>query len=310
MKINNILVTGRIYKEVQQFIESYNLQKQFRFIAEDQLAKEDFDWADSYVGFGPSKNFEFRGMKWVHSLGAGVDRYVSYGEWPKDVLLTRTVCNFGEKISQYCLSYILKDIQYHDSYKKSQQDKHWSTKEPELLSSQKVVIFGTGVIGQDIAKCFDLFGVKVIGVSSSGRLKEGFEQVVVSNEVDAILESANWVINTMPLTAETKKYFDKEKFSCLQNAGFINVGRGASVEHNALIDALDKKHLKIAVLDVFEEEPLPVDSNLWDREDITITPHISAVTSPKEAIDCFLDTLKRIEAGEKLINEVDLDRGY
>jgi D-2-hydroxyacid dehydrogenase (NADP+) len=310
MEIENILITGRLYKEIEELIPRNLSGKSFRFIAEENVTSSHFQWADVYVSFRPVKNFEFGKLKWVHSLGAGVDSFLFQREWKEDVLLTRTMCSFGQRISEYCLSYILKDLQLHRSFENGQREKSWNPIEPKLLTTQTVVVYGTGEIGQEIAKTLSFFGVKTIGVSLSGKEKPHFQQVVPLSSATDVLEHANWIISTLPLTEETNELFNGEFFSHLQNAGFINVGRGKTVDEAALLAALGYKNVRLAILDVFEEEPLPASSFLWEHPCITVTPHISAVTSPEEGIACFMETLERVEKGQTLINAVDVKKGY
>ncbi|KYD27997.1 D-3-phosphoglycerate dehydrogenase [Geobacillus sp. B4113_201601] len=118
------------------------------------------------------------------------------------------------------------------------------------------------------------------------------------------------MIAALPLTEETHHLFDKTFFSCLHNAGFINVGRGATVEEAALVGALENRNVRLAVLDVFEEEPLPLHSPLWGHPHVIITPHIAALTAAEDAARSILDTLRRIETGEPLANAVDVSRQY
>jgi glyoxylate/hydroxypyruvate reductase len=108
MIINNILVVSPMYKKIQAIIESKDLLKIFRYVSEEEVTQKDFIWADALVAFNIQTNFEFSQIKWVHSLGAGVDRFLYKKDWNKDVLLTRTICSFGQRIAEYCLSYILK----------------------------------------------------------------------------------------------------------------------------------------------------------------------------------------------------------
>ncbi|WP_210611253.1 D-2-hydroxyacid dehydrogenase [Priestia flexa] len=311
MEIQNILVTSRMYKELESIIEKEDKRgKAFRYVDEKHIKDEDLRWADAYVSFYPVENFAFHQLKWVHSLGAGVDRYVQLDSWKEDVLLTRTVCSFGERMSEYCLSYMLSELQYHAAFQKAQNKKKWQPLEPILLSTQKVVIYGTGEIGQAIAEMLKQFGVQVTGVSRSGTRNQRFHQVVTAGDEASYLQEADWIINTLPLTPETNHMFNAEWMNILQSAYFINVGRGATVDAVALIEAINKRKIKKAFLDVFEVEPLPESDMLWEHKNIVITPHISAVTTPEEAVACFLDTLDRIEEDKPLENKVDLNRGY
>ena len=313
MEIINILFTGRLIKELGSLLDSSEALKgkNLRFIPENAVSMEDLEWADAYVAFQPTENFHFGNFKWIHSLGAGVDRYMALGKWPEDVLLTRTITSFGQKIGEYTLSYMLKDLQHHDTFDGQQRRGEWKMVAPRGLNEVKVVIFGTGEIGQEVARILAYFGVKVYGVSRSGVGKSHFRQVMPLEELDdTCLRDADYIINTLPLTAETERLFDADFFEKLNQAVFINVGRGGTVDHDALLAAMDSDSVKAAVLDVFEEEPLPVGSPLWSKPGVTITPHISAITTPKEAVACFLETLECVESGRKIRNAVDPGRGY
>ncbi|TYS69484.1 D-2-hydroxyacid dehydrogenase [Sutcliffiella horikoshii] len=311
MKLTNFLFTGRLAKKLERLLDAENRLKgrNLRFLSEEDVTAEDLDWADAYVAFHPVANFHFGNLKWIHSLGAGVDRYMALGErWPEEVLLTRTITSFGKKIGEYTLSYMLKDLQHHDTFHDQQVRGEWKMIAPRALDQMKVVVFGTGEIGQELARILAFFGVHVEGVSRSGADKDHFCRVMSLEEVS--LEKADFIINTLPLTMETERLFDERFFGQLNQAVFVNVGRGGTVNHDALLKALDSGCLKAAVLDVFEEEPLPVGSPLWSHPGVTVTPHISAITTPEEGVACFLETLEALESGRELRNRVDVSRGY
>jgi D-2-hydroxyacid dehydrogenase (NADP+) len=308
--IKKIVFTGRLYKQLEAELTNTE-DKEFLFLPEEEVTEEVLKWAEGYVAFRPTENFDFYNLKWVHSLGAGVDSFLFNREWKSDVLLTRTICSFGRKISEYCLSYMLAELQKHKAIRQQQKGSKWLYLEPEGLSGQKVIIFGTGVIGQEVAQTLSSLGVEVIGVSQSGEAKPHFSKVFRLEDINSILPEVQWVINTMPLTAKTDNMINSSIFKHLKSAGFINVGRGRSVDENSLIDALDRGNLKLAILDVFKEEPLPENSPLWQRDDIIITPHISAITSVEEAIECFMVTLEAVENNRHPIcNEVTTTKGY
>lgn len=310
MKIKNILLVSPIYRELQALIENVAPHKTFRFMPEEELSQEDLSWADALVSFNLKAEYDYSSVKWVHSLGAGVDRFLHKKDWNQEILLTRTICSFGQRIAQYCLSYILKDLQLHDRFKEQQQQKHWVQSTPKLIGEQKVLVYGTGEIGQMIAKVFSGLGVDLYGVSLSGKEKAGFKEVMSVDSNFSVLNEMNYVINTLPLTARTEKLFNSAIFNQLSNAGFMNVGRGASVDEAALLHALNENTVRFAVLDVFEQEPLPKSNPLWDHPRVQITPHISAVTTPSEGAACFLETLKNIEENKPLKNIVNTKNGY
>ncbi|GGM18450.1 2-hydroxyacid dehydrogenase [Paraliobacillus quinghaiensis] len=310
MDIKRILVAGDLAHHIKNLIDIDTYKQAFRFLEEEQVTDDDLQWANAYVAFKPTVNFNFHNIKWVHSFGAGVDRFLFNREWNQEVLLTRTVCSFGQRISQYSLSYYLRDLQQHDFFKNNQAKKEWQPVTPDLIDGQKVVVYGTGEIGQEVAKMFAAFGMKVCGVSLSGKKKATFHDVYPVSEQQDVLSGTDLVINTLPLTEKTNGLFDEEVFEALTNAMFINVGRGASVVESALLKALEGENLRLAVLDVFKEEPLPEASRLWEQKNVIITPHISAVTTAEEAAECFVETLEKLENNEVLTNKVDTVKGY
>ncbi len=310
MEVNHIVIVSPMYNEIRRIIVEKGLKNEFRYLPEEELTQEDLEWADAFVSFNTKSTYDYSKIKWVHSLGAGVDRFLFKKDWNENVLLTRTVCSFGQRIAEYCLSYILKDLQSHQQFQENQLQKIWQPKTPKLLKDQKIMIYGTGEIGQFTAKMFSSFGIEVVGVSLSGEEKEYFHQVLPIDSHYSRLPNIDYVINTLPLTEKTEGLFDEKIFSQLSNVGFINVGRGASVADHALLHALDQNKVKFAVLDVFSHEPLVEDHSFWNHQSVIITPHISAVTTPEEGVECFLETLKNIEENKPLHNKVDVKKGY
>ncbi|MED4017974.1 D-2-hydroxyacid dehydrogenase [Sutcliffiella cohnii] len=311
MNINNILVPGNYEQQFQEQLPQ-EVMKHFRFVTLDKITEEDLRWADAYVGSKPSDHFHPSQFKWVHSFNAGVNNYLDGidGWFDTNIILTRTVCSFGERISEYCLSYVLRDLQFQDYFAEKQMEKIWEPKTPKMVKNETFVIFGTGEIGQKVAETFSFFGADVYGVSKSGTKKSFFKEVVQSSNAESVLNKANWIISTLPYTKETNKLFDRKMFSYMNDVGFINVGRGSTVDEAALIEALNDGNVRSAVLDVTSIEPLPENSKLWERNDVKLTPHISAVTEISEAITCFLQTFQNLKNEMPLMNRVDITKGY
>lgn len=310
MEINKIVVASPMHKEIQELISRKGIRKNFRFYSDEEVKQEDLNWADAFVSFNMKDHFDYHNLKWVHSLGAGVDRFLFGREWPTNALLTRTVCSFGQRIGEYCLSYLLKDLQFHDQFRSLKEQKQWSPKTPALLGEQKVMIYGTGEIGQTTARILSQFGVEVYGVSLSGKQKEHFKDVMTLESHYKKLNEMDYLINTLPLTEQTADLFNDDILTKLTGAGLINVGRGATLNEKALLHAIHNKHVRFAVLDVFVQEPLSVENELWSHPNVLITPHISAVTTPSEGVECFIETLFKVEENLQLTNKVDVVRGY
>ncbi|NWK83767.1 D-2-hydroxyacid dehydrogenase [Staphylococcus sp. GSSP0090] len=310
MNIEHILIAGHYETIFQKYLKDLQ-DYEFRFKSVESITYKDLDWADAYVGFNPCEQFQPAYVKWVHTFNAGINNYLAIDGWQaSQTLLTRTISDFGEKMSEYCLSYILADLQQHKLFESQQGEKIWLKQSPQLLRDQTVTIFGTGETGQTIAKIFSLLGMTVYGVSNSGKSKAYFQKVLPIHKAKTLVQQADYIISTLPLTAKTEKLFNQRMFEAFDQTYFINVGRGQVVDQESLKSALNKGNIRHAVLDVFESEPLHKNSELWQRNDITITPHISALTDLDEAVTCFYHTLKNIENGEILENRVDLKRGY
>ncbi|NQX58143.1 D-2-hydroxyacid dehydrogenase [Paenibacillus qinlingensis] len=310
MDIKKIIVTGRMYKELEQ-LALLDTKREYLFLPEADVRPNHFEWADGYVAFKPTESFHFGKLKWVHALGAGVDAFLTNREWKEDVVLTRTVGSFGRKIAEYCLSYILADLQRHADFQHAQTQRVWLPTQQKLLHELNIIIFGTGTIGEEVARMLRTFGVTVYGISRSGAANLPFNQVLPISDMHVVLPQADWVINTLPLTSITESLFERRLFSYMQSAGFMNVGRGASVDANALLEAIELGQVRRAVLDVFREEPLPVQSPLWAHSNVVITPHISAITGVDEAIEGLLEVLGEMDSGQERISQsVDVKRGY
>ncbi|MDX8044418.1 D-2-hydroxyacid dehydrogenase [Gracilibacillus sp. S3-1-1] len=311
MQIENILFLSKLNHQIAELINGYKLDKNICYVTEENITEEDLKWADAFVSFKTDASYDYQKVQWVHSLGAGVDHFVHNKSWDEAVLLTRTITSFGERIGEYVLSYLLKDIQKHDQFAEQKRSKSWKSHTPAMLQETKAVIYGTGEIGQKVAQTLAFFGMEVYGVSLSGKDKDYFNKVYKQAEVPKnLLNEVEYVINTLPLTDQTEQLFNHTIFQHVSNIGFINVGRGESVHDADLLQALEDKKVRFAVLDVFQEEPLSEDSPWWNHPNVWITPHISAVTTAKEAVACFVDTLQNIEKGLPLENKVDVEKGF
>lgn len=257
-------------------------------------------------------------LKLVQSFSAGVD-YMPLSEFAKKgVTLTNVSGIHAEPISESVLGYVLAFARGMVASQAARSEKKWVGDQIRMqnyiLKDRTAVIFGTGRIGQAIAEKLQMFGTKTIGVSRHGRPTDHFDEVVTDTEGTDKASKADFVINIMPLTAETKHFFNKQFFDKMSSHPvFINVGRGPSVDTDALIDALDQYKLAGAALDVFETEPLESNSPLWDMDNVILTPHISGGFKDygNEAFAILYKNLASfIKTGEVAVNKVDLSAGY
>ncbi|MEK8128407.1 D-2-hydroxyacid dehydrogenase [Paenibacillus filicis] len=311
MEIKRILVTGRLQEELKHRLDGV-IGAELRCLPEDRVTEQDLAWADAYAGFRPVPGFLPEQYRWVHALGAGVDAFIHRKPWSEQTILTRTTGDFGRKIAEYCLGHMLADAQHHEGFSEDQRARRWGPQAAVPLAGQAVAVFGTGTIGQTISLTLRALGVRAYGISWSGTAHEAFDKTVSLREAAVVLDQADWVINTLPLTEQTEALFDERLIALMKpGCAFINVGRGGSLVEPDLLRALDRGQLRKAVLDVLSVEPLPDTSPLWSRPDIKITPHIAAVTDAEEAAQALLDTWNALQQGENLLaNRVNIERGY
>lgn len=203
------------------------------------------------------------------------------------------------------------------AYARQQREKTWQrTGDLRFLRNSTVTILGTGNLGGTFCAYLKAMGASVRGVNRSGGPGEGpFDGIYpISRLPDAVI-GANVVAACLPLTKETEKLLDRAFFAAMEPGSiFLNVGRGKTVDQQALIQALQSGHLSGAMLDVAEEEPMPPECPLWDMENVIITPHISGSDLDPENTELifkiFMDNLSRYFKGLPLENVVDRNKGY
>ena len=310
VKPGNILLAGRLRKETAEYLASKDNSLQFKLREYEEIKQDDVAWADVYMGFFPPEQVRLAGIKWVHAMGAGVDFYIFRHEWPKDVLLTRTRGDFGNRIGEYCIARALAATQNIPELFKAQQRHEWNRKEPGLLQGSRVLVVGAGEVGQGIAKKFIALGCEVHGVSIDGAPLAPFAKVFSGAEMDEPLAWTDWLIVSLPLTEDTYLMFDKKMFDRCQGAYLINVGRGKLIDEDALVEALRNGRLRGAALDVFFKEPLPPDSPLWDEPKVLISAHIAAITTAREAGDSFLLCMEQLQQGQRPDLTVNVEQGF
>ncbi len=254
---------------------------------------------------------DFLQLEWVQSTFAGVNTLMS-PELRRDYTLTNVRGIFGSLIAEYVIGYCLTHYRHFDRYHQQQQDIHWQPHLYTSLQSKTMVILGTGSIGAYLSKTVKAMGIKTIGVNRSGIPTPGgeFDQTFHIHELVNALKQADIVVNTLPSTPETRYLLNSETLSHLNQAILINVGRGDALEDNGLLLALKNGWIEHAILDVFEQEPLPDTHPFWKMSQITITPHIAATSFPEQVMEIFVENYLRWRDGFSLHHRVDFNKGY
>ncbi len=292
--------------------------------------------AQAVIGIGCSPQLIFAfGPKthWTQSSSSGVAGcFYSDGEdsiKAHQMMLKRGTVLTSQRgvnsiaISEHALSLMLALIQGVDIHIRRQDKGIWGrfftdrVKDPHIdweLDGRTLLIAGLGTVGTEIARRANALGMRVIATRNSSRTGPDFvDYVGLAHELDGLAAEADVVLSQLPLTAETDQIFNAEFFEIMKpSAYFINMGRGRHVDMDALVDALRQGHIAGAALEAHEPEPLPPGHPLWTMPRVIITPHVSDYSDKHEDTvwQLYRENLRRYIAGDKLLNVIDMEKGY
>jgi len=307
---------GGLYEEVRDMapgVEFIRAQSEREAIA-------NADGADAIVGFCSDRVLATASEAiWVQVFGAGVENCLTVDRVRNgDVMLTNMQKMSSPVIGEHVTAMVLSLSRGLVGFGKSMSEGEWRRRSEIVAGMQSyggktVLIAGLGGIGTEAARRLAALGMKVIGTRRSSREGPDFvDYVGLSHELHELAATADFVVNALPLTAETKGLFDAEFFSAAKRgAHFINVGRGKTVVTADLVAALESGQLAGAALDVTDPEPLPPDHPLWQMKNVIITPHVSSRGGNRIRHNILAqENLRRFIAGEALLNVVDPELGY
>lgn len=249
-------------------------------------------------------------LRWVQSTWAGVDALLRPG-LRRDYQLTNVREVFGPAIAEYVIGYAIMHERLGFRRYRSQQARTWDAAPPGSLQGRTLGILGVGSIGAYLAGALKPLGVRVIGYTRSSETCAAIDRYYHGDELHAFAAACDYLVCTLPNTPDTHHLIDGSLLAAMQpHAVLINVGRGATVDEGALVAALAAGRLGGAVLDVFEQEPLPPGHPLWALPNVLITAHTAAVSFPHQIAPIFIENYRRWSAGEALLYPVDFARGY
>lgn len=249
-------------------------------------------------------------LRWAQSTYAGIDALLKPG-LRQDYQLTNIRGIFGPLMSEYVFAHLLSLTRHIPLYREQQKQHQWQPLPYRPLSERRLLILGTGSIGQHLAQTAHQFGMTVWGVNRHGRDVANFDDIYQLAALPHLLPQVDVIVSTLPSTRETHHLFNREMLACCQSTAILfNVGRGDAIDSQALIDALRAGRPGVAVLDVFEEEPLPRQAQLWQLPNLIITPHNSAWSLPEQVIKIFERNYLHYLDGHPLEYLVNFELGY
>jgi phosphoglycerate dehydrogenase-like enzyme len=276
----------------------------------------------------PTENARAAGLRWVQLASAGTDQLIGHPLMRRDLLVSSAAGINAVPIAEFILARILYHTKELRAFEQFQRSHTWPEDRESLMNpalhGMRALLVGYGGIGRETARLLSTLGVWITAATASAERKpyDGFlpyagtgdpdarlpESFVSTDQLHDALADADVVVLAVPLLPDTEHMIDAAALGRMKGTAIlINVARGPIVDTEALVAALDRGQLAHAYLDVFEDEPLPADSPLWDHPRVSITPHVAGGMpdfAPKLR-ELFLENLGRYRSGQRLINQLD-----
>ncbi len=331
-----LLIYPAIDTQRLQAIQAAAPTLQIMNIESEQQAQQVIQKADAFYGkMTPELLSQADKLQWIQSPTASLEHYLFPELIEHPVILTNMRGIFSDVIADHVMGYVLMLARNLHLYRDQQQQKCWAPvgnesaktdfiqspgtltpvdKTHRHLSDCIMGIIGVGAIGSEIACRASAFGMKILGVDPHPcSIPEVLKNCWPVSKLDELLKQSDFVVIAAPHTPETEQLFDRELFEQMKpNSFLINIGRGAIVKLDDLVDALTNNRIAGAALDVFEEEPLPSSHPLWKMKNVIITPHIAAA-SPRVSerhLELLCENVRRFSNQEDLLNRVDKESWY
>ena len=258
-------------------------------------------------------------LLWIHSPFVGVDSLLIDPVRKGNVTVTCSRGIHASQASDHVFALILAFARRLPELLRDQKRRKWKPRHPfpfeplDELQDKTLGIIGLGSIGREVARKGKCFGMKVAGVKNTRSHLEHVDEIYSPENLERVLDQSDFLVVCVPLTKETAGMIGEKELRKMKRTSYlINIARGGVVDENALIKALRNGWIAGAALDVAEHEPLPESSELWDFDNVIITPHVAGSTPHywDRAVSIFMENLKRFLSGKELMNVVDKNRGY
>lgn len=253
-------------------------------------------------------------LRWIHIIGAGIEPLLPLDWLPDHVVLTNNSGIHVEKIREAATMALLMLNARIPAIVTNQHKACWEAIFTPRIAGKTVLVIGVGDMGAAVAGAAKALGLRVLGVRRSGAAHPDVDRMVPITALDTVLAEADFIVLATPLTPETRNLLDRRRIGLMkQGAGFFNIGRAGSVDHDALVAALRAGALSGAILDVHDPEPLPASSPLWHADNVVLTPHVTSDDLDEylpKTFDLVFANAARLMRGEPLLNIVDPARGY
>ena len=274
------------------------------------------------ISLRPEQFATTRNLRWIHAPSAAVHQFLLPELVDSDVILTNSTEVHGPVVAEHVIALIFALAKKIPQATVLQQKHVWGKEAmwregycPREIAGATLGLIGVGSIGRRVALMASAVGMRVIAVREhiDKGAPDGVEAVFAPSELDKLLAQSDFVVMAAPLVSATQGLLNTERIARMKpNSFLINVGRGPQVDESAIADALRSRRIAGAALDVFEHEPLPPESPLWDLDNLLITPHTAGLTAKlwERHYDLFSANLRRYLSDQQLRYVVDKRKGY
>ena len=253
-------------------------------------------------------------LRWIHIIGAGVEHLCPMDWVPDHVSVVNNRGVHSAKAGEFGLMSVLMLHTHIPEIIQNQKNNYWESLYSSPIIGKTLLIIGVGNIGHAVANKCKLLGMNIIGVSRHGKALDNVDKMVTTAQLDEVLPIADYIFMSIPNTKETSNLLDKKRQSLMKpGVGIVNVGRAKTMDYDALVENLNSGHIKAAIIDVFDPEPLPSNSKLWDTPNLLVMPHISADdgdTYIPLTLELVMMNMRRYILKDELNNLVNPDLGY
>lgn len=251
-------------------------------------------------------------LKLIIGLQAGIDNLLADPELPPGIPIARAGRPEGDRmIAEYVLLHALRHHRNMPVFLANQRAGIWEKPDVLEASERRVGFLGLGIIAMPCATLVRDVGFQVAAWTRNPKQVAGIENFHGPDALEPFLAQCDIVVNVLPVTAETEGILSARTFAMLpKGASVINIGRGQHIVDDDLIAALDSGHLSHATLDVYRTEPLPTSHPFWTHPNITMMPHTARKSRPDHVAPQVAENVRRLRAGEPLLQLVDRDAGY
>jgi len=318
-RASQVLVLYNMSDEQKKRLEAFSPDTQYIYKSPADITQDLINSSDVILGsIKPEAAYESKNLKWLQLWSAGSDVFQKFGKFPEGAILTNGSGAYGLTISEHLIAMIIMLKRKLYIHYQDQLECKWGAGVGEISSiyGSTILILGLGDLGSEFAKKAKAMGANIIGIRRSARPAPEFvDEVHTVDKLDELLPKADVVIVSVPDTDATKKMLNKERLVKMkESAILVNVGRGATIDTDALTEVLEIGKIAGVALDVTDPEPLPSDHKLWKLPNVLITPHSSGNHNLPETyrrlIEIAIANFGAYVNDEPMRNIVDFNRQY